>query len=579
MLAVSTNCLCRAIVHGLLMRSKNNKILEDQLAKYKEKRRDYESFGRLVAGFLEAEVQDSHRARTALPLLHGVDSRAKTVASVRGKVERNGRNSAANRKKTSVIDIFQFNDLAGARVIFYFEDDMEWFLCWDFEKLFGKETKDSVDEKRHELDSFGYASTHFTVRCAASSHFTNSLRADDRERFAGMVCEVQVRTILQHVWAETAHDIIYKRATEEPITTDEQKAERLFYAMAATLELLDDQLVVLKRQYKNTLSEPSTTTPNQPLIPDWAIDHPKIFAHRGVKYPYLLVHTGDLSKITFSEDVRMYDSGRTFGIPEYKDIVWAHLLKQHKAFVASLNSYDSTTVRVKSWTESSMNLELQPALYSDQATTNHRNAHRCRLPNEREVKDYAFDDGRLLDFAESPLANSLGVACAILTSDSYWVIGKRRAGLSVFANRWSCPVSGAVEWRERGKWNPATFEDWVVESILLECDQEIGLRIDKKHVKYLGFAREIDRLGKPQIFFLLDLRTLPEPAHDVPTMKARYNIYRIDDEFSGLDFLKASVVRDALGKGWDEFVKLTNGEEPSMELLTCLALAERHLNP
>lgn len=98
-------------------------------------------------------------------------------------------------------------DLAGSRVVFYTDNDVAKFLSsgiveGNFEVVDRKvhyPARDSEDAT--EL----YISSHFVVK------LTNQrLALPEYTRFAGMQCEVQVQTILNHSWSEMAHDTIYK---------------------------------------------------------------------------------------------------------------------------------------------------------------------------------------------------------------------------------------------------------------------------------------------------------------------------------------------------------------------------------
>ncbi|WP_151530332.1 MULTISPECIES: GTP pyrophosphokinase family protein [Corynebacterium] len=77
--------------------------------------------------------------------------------------------------------------------------------------------------------SFGYGSHHLVVR-VPSDH-------DDLEDFAGLTFEVQLRTVLQHAWAEFEHDIRYKASG---VTVD-PRVDRAFTLAAGLIELADQQ--------------------------------------------------------------------------------------------------------------------------------------------------------------------------------------------------------------------------------------------------------------------------------------------------------------------------------------------------
>ena len=103
----------------------------------------------------------------------------------------------------------QVKDLAGVRIVVYTNGDVarlnnsgvlrdNFEIDWDRTKLHFPVPKDG------EVDS-QFVGENYVVRLK-----------DDRtalaeyKRFAGMYCEIQVQTILDHAWSETAHDTIHK---------------------------------------------------------------------------------------------------------------------------------------------------------------------------------------------------------------------------------------------------------------------------------------------------------------------------------------------------------------------------------
>ena len=101
----------------------------------------------------------------------------------------------------------QIKDLAGARLIFYTNSDVDHFLnsrlipenfevFWDETKIHHP-TKENADQR--------YQAIHYTVGLNEAR-----IALPEYSKFKGMRCEIQIQTILSHAWAETSHDIIYK---------------------------------------------------------------------------------------------------------------------------------------------------------------------------------------------------------------------------------------------------------------------------------------------------------------------------------------------------------------------------------
>jgi putative GTP pyrophosphokinase len=85
-------------------------------------------------------------------------------------------------------------------------------------------------------DRFGYQSIHYLVRIKSDRG-----GLAEYERFAGHLAEIQVRTILQHAWAEIEHDIQYKSSISIPT-----EIRRRFVALAGMLEIADREFQAIE---------------------------------------------------------------------------------------------------------------------------------------------------------------------------------------------------------------------------------------------------------------------------------------------------------------------------------------------
>jgi len=154
--------------------------------------------------------------------LYSVTGRAKSIDSLKQKLTKPNREYGA---------LGQVTDLAGVRVITYLVDDVGTVGQY-IEREFDVDTTNSIDRgKALDPDRFGYASVHYVVRMKAAR--TALL---EYKRFANVPFEIQVRSILQHAWAEIEHDLGYK--TKESIPTEVQ---RRFSRLAGLLELADSE--------------------------------------------------------------------------------------------------------------------------------------------------------------------------------------------------------------------------------------------------------------------------------------------------------------------------------------------------
>ena len=144
-------------------------------------------------------------------IVASVEYRVKTEDSLAGKLELKG------AKYKSLADI---TDIIGLRVITFYSEDVDK-VASAVDRLFQIDWDNSVDKRKLlEIDSFGYMSLHYI--CS---------KEDFPYRF-----EVQMRTILQHAWANMNHDTGYKSGVEIPIYY-----RRSLSRMAGLLELVDDE--------------------------------------------------------------------------------------------------------------------------------------------------------------------------------------------------------------------------------------------------------------------------------------------------------------------------------------------------
>lgn len=184
-----------------------------------------------LAGANKRIVEEAIKKR-GIPI-HSVQGRAKDPASLGRKAATPSEDDPSEPKYPQPLK--QITDLSAIRVITFFPrtvDDIDAMLREEFEILERSDkSKDLLEEER-----FGYQSVHYLVKL-------NKARAALSEygRFADAITEVQVRTILQHAWAEIEHDIQYKSSTTIP--TD---IRRRFMALAGLLEIADREFQAIQ---------------------------------------------------------------------------------------------------------------------------------------------------------------------------------------------------------------------------------------------------------------------------------------------------------------------------------------------
>ncbi|MDX9731789.1 MAG: hypothetical protein RBT63_08465 [Bdellovibrionales bacterium] len=162
--------------------------------------------------------------------LHSLDGRVKALASLEHKISRPDRNYS---------NIYEITDLIAFRMITYSEDLIE-DVAGLIEKTFDVDYDDSANKLRSEdQQKFGYRSLHYV--CSLPKDVLGlHPEIDGRFKF-----EIQIRTILQHAWAEIEHDIGYKTADELP-----GLFRRRFSQIASLLEVADREFASLRMEIK-----------------------------------------------------------------------------------------------------------------------------------------------------------------------------------------------------------------------------------------------------------------------------------------------------------------------------------------
>ena len=196
---------------------------EELLAQYRALLPTYRKIEQVVAGKLKDYFA------SAGMIVAAVEHRIKTESSLAGKLALKG------SKYNSILDI---TDLVGVRVITFYIDDVDKAAS-ALERLFEIDWENSVDKRKvHEIDSFGYLSLHYICRIPESDFSDPEYPELNKIRF-----EIQMRTVLQHAWANMNHDTGYKSGVEIP-----KVYLRNMSRLAGMLELIDDEFSRIRRE-------------------------------------------------------------------------------------------------------------------------------------------------------------------------------------------------------------------------------------------------------------------------------------------------------------------------------------------
>jgi ppGpp synthetase/RelA/SpoT-type nucleotidyltranferase len=160
----------------------------------------YTLFAETVASIFRSAICETPRAFR----FQQITSRAKDPVSLKRKLTERGLLQSSSIEQ-------ELKDLAGCRLIFYTNTDVDRFLnsrlifknfVVDFD---GTKIHHAVGTER-SADQL-YFGIHYLV-----SMTEGRLSLPEYAAFRGLRCEVQLQTILDHAWAETSHDIVYHPA-------------------------------------------------------------------------------------------------------------------------------------------------------------------------------------------------------------------------------------------------------------------------------------------------------------------------------------------------------------------------------
>jgi predicted RNase H-like nuclease/ppGpp synthetase/RelA/SpoT-type nucleotidyltranferase len=205
---------------------------QNAVAEYRERRPALvtatEHYLRLVKGLLD-DAGINYLSITA---------RTKTVESFAAKVDR-----TVDGRRLYTDPLVEITDQVGVRVITYLREDVDTVA-----NLLATEMR-LLDDQDMGLQTarkgrWGYASRHLLVGVEGEQQ----------------PASIQVRTVLQHAWAEFEHDVRYKGQIPAEHGAD---LDRRFTLAAGLLELADREFTAIRERLRTTMTEEES---------DWSTD-------------------------------------------------------------------------------------------------------------------------------------------------------------------------------------------------------------------------------------------------------------------------------------------------------------------
>ena len=187
-----------------------------------------------------------------------VRGRTKTVASFAAKADR-----TVDGRRLYTDPLSEITDQIGLRVITFLRDDVATVANLLADEMRLLEDRD-MGRETASAGRWGYSSRHLLVA------------AEGEQQPAS----IQVRTILQHAWAEFEHDIRYKGSVPEEDVPD---LDRRFALAAGLLELADNEFSAIRDRLRSTA--PVERTPEDADTADPRIPTPVLATYLGNRFP------------------------------------------------------------------------------------------------------------------------------------------------------------------------------------------------------------------------------------------------------------------------------------------------------
>lgn len=222
----------------------------------------YKAFAETVRFILKKAIL----AADNLPRPQSIQCRAKETESLRRRLTEEGKLETQTLERDR-------RDLAGTRLIFYTNGDVDRFLASPVirDNFEIEEDSTKIHHPTKENQGARYRAVQYTIRLREER-----LSLPEYMRFTGLRCEIQVHTILEHAWAETSHDILYKRELSEaggygeramkgikrrferimddylvPAGYEMQKAQEEYERLIKGKELFDNDIAILLDKTQN----------------------------------------------------------------------------------------------------------------------------------------------------------------------------------------------------------------------------------------------------------------------------------------------------------------------------------------
>ncbi|MBW7941031.1 MAG: hypothetical protein H3C64_01230 [Candidatus Kuenenia stuttgartiensis] len=181
---------------------------------WNEEQPKYENLGKIVCTFIKNKITDYE-------LLPEIQYRTKELLSIIKKIKK--------KQSHKEYSYHHLKDKLGIRIICSFQEEMK--IIDEFLKRYFTIKNIEYKQENLDFDKLDYVSNHYDVQINLGiNEFKSHTELGD------FVFEIQVRTLNQHAWSNTAHFLSYKQDKELP-----PKLKRRIYRLLSLYEIADDE--------------------------------------------------------------------------------------------------------------------------------------------------------------------------------------------------------------------------------------------------------------------------------------------------------------------------------------------------
>ncbi|MBF7045777.1 hypothetical protein IY974_04265 [Campylobacter volucris] len=212
-----------------------NYDIDNVIKQYNDKLKFYNSFEKILIKYIDQLLENAINEGKIKLDKNAIElkSRTKTIESFKGKISRDD-------KKSKYKDpINEVTDLVGIKILLTsLKDEHEVYELLKLELKDNIDWENSIDKTKDikKQRKFGYLGRHLVISYNDKMLKLIGEEDDyDSKNFSNLKAEIQIKTLLQHVWAEVEHKARYKAGEE----LDDDK-KRYFDRLAALIEVADD---------------------------------------------------------------------------------------------------------------------------------------------------------------------------------------------------------------------------------------------------------------------------------------------------------------------------------------------------